>query len=156
MVTRRRKKKKVACFLCKTCAIVEIPLCAILVWGRPCPPPKSPIRRLLPLALSRPPVLQVALFFFWLSFLQLSALILRRSPANRILFALWQDKHCPCVTPKTFHRLSHFQHGSDISIIEFFLLLKCSEETMRVKRKNERAMRRSPNKVQVPFPSGTH
>lgn len=75
--------------------------------------------------------------FFWLSFLQLSALILRRSPANRILFALRQDKHCPCVTPKTFHRLSHFQHGSDISIIGFFLLLKCSEETMRVKRKNE-------------------
>lgn len=90
--------------------------------------------------------------FFWLSFLQLSALILRRSPANRILFALRQDKHCPCVTPKTFHRLSHFQHGSDISIIGFFLLLKCSEETMRVKRKNER----SPNKVQVPFAPGTH
>lgn len=95
-------------------------------------------------------------FFFWLSFSQLSALILRRSPANRILFALRQDKHCPCVTPKTFHRLSHFQHGSDISIIGFFLLLKCSEETMRVKRKNKRAMRRSPNKGQVPFPPETH
>lgn len=33
---------------------------------------------------------------------------LRRSPANRILFALRQDKHCPCVTP-TFHRPARLQ-----------------------------------------------
>lgn len=99
-------------------------------------PLRWPIRPLFPHTVASS-VLQVALYFFGLSFLQLSALILRRSPANRILFALRQDKHCPCVTPKTFHRLSHFQHGSDISIIGFFLLLKCSEETMRMKRKNE-------------------
>lgn len=140
MVTRRRKRRrgKKVYFLCKIQAIVEIPFCTVLVWGRTTPSP-WPIRRLLPLTLSRPASCPL---FFWLSFLQLSALILRRSPANRILFALRQDKHCPCVTPKTFHRLSHFQHGSDISIIGFFLLLKCSEETMRVKKEKRGAQTR--------------
>lgn len=99
-------------------------------------PSASSISRLLPLAPSVfISVLQVAIFC--LSSLQLSALILRRSPANRILFALRQDKHCPCVTPKTFHRLSHFQHGSDIAIIGFFLQRKCSEDTMSLERKKK-------------------
>lgn len=85
-------------------------------------------------------LLSCKLPFFCLSSLQLSALILRRSPANRILFALRQDKHCPCVTPKTFHRLSHFQHGSDIAIIGFFLQRKCSEDTMRLERKKKKTV----------------
>lgn len=42
--------------------------------------------------------------------------------AYSILFALLQDKHRLCVTPKTFHRLSGFQRGPDISVIGFFLL----------------------------------
>lgn len=62
---------------------------------------------------------------YCLSPLLLSVLISRRSPAHGILFALGQDKHCSCVTPKTFHRLSRFQHGPDISVIGFFLLWEC-------------------------------
>lgn len=68
-------------------------------------------------------------FFFCLSLLLLSILISQHSPAHSILFALGQDKHCLCVTPKTFHRLSRFQHGPDISIIGFFLLWECFRES---------------------------
>lgn len=79
----------------------------------------------------------VAFFFFFcsLSLLPLSVLISRRSPAHSILFALGQDKHCLCVTPKTFHRLSRFQHGPDISIIGFFLLWECLRESENGKKK---------------------
>lgn len=73
------------------------------------------------------------LFFSFLFFLSvsLSVLISWRSPARSILFALGQDKHCLCVTPKTFHRLSRFQHGPDISIIGFFLLGVCERKRQR-------------------------
>lgn len=123
--------------------------------GGPVMPSTPSISRLLPLT---PSVFSAALCvaIFCLSSTQLSALIWQRSPANRILFALRQDKHCPCVTPKTFHRLSHFQHGSDIATIGFFLQPKCSQDTMRVKRKKEQLMRRRPNQVQVPVPPGAH
>lgn len=127
--------------------------CTILAGG-PVMPSAPSISRLLPLA---PSVFSSALCvaIFCLSSSQLSALIWRRSPANRILFALQQDKHCPCVTPKTFHRPSHLQHRSDIATIGFFLQPKCSEDKMRVKRKKEQLMRR-PTRVQVPLPPGAH
>lgn len=70
------------------------------------------------------------LSFFFLS-VSLSVLISWRSPAHSILFALGQDKHCLCVTPKTFHRLSRFQHEPDISIIGFFLLGVCERERQK-------------------------
>lgn len=73
--------------------------------------------------------------FSSLSLLPLSVLISHRSPAHSILFALGQDKHCLCVTPKTFHRLSRFQHGPDISIIGFFLLWECLGEWEWKKKK---------------------
>lgn len=60
---RRRKKKKVAYFLCEIRAIVEVPFCTVLVWGRTTPS-LSPIRRLLPLALSPPLSWKLTFFFF--------------------------------------------------------------------------------------------
>lgn len=77
--------------------------------------------------------------FFGLSPSPLSVLISRRSPAHSILFALRQDKHCLCVTPKTFHRLSRFQHGPNISIIGFFLLWEwVRERESKWKRKKKK------------------
>ena len=67
----------------------------------------------------------------------LAVLISHSSPAHSILFALGQDKHCLCVTPKTFHRLSRFQHGPDISIIVLFLLWECFRESENGKKKGE-------------------
>lgn len=61
-------------------------------------------------------------------------LIWRHCPAHYILFALQQDKHCVCVTPKTFHRLSRFQHGPRIALIGAFLLRDTVEERGRVKK----------------------
>lgn len=82
--------------------------------------------------LSSAPLVGFSFLFF---LLPLSVLISRRSPAHSILFALGQDKHCLCVTPKTFHRLSRFQHGPDISIIGFFLLWECFRESENGKKK---------------------
>lgn len=99
-------------------------------------------------------------FFGSLSLLPLSVLISRRSPAHSILFALGQDKHCLCVTPKTFHRLSRFQHGPDISIIGFFLLWECLRESENGKEKKgggkRVSNRRRPKKGQFPFPPGPY
>lgn len=106
------------------------------VW-RPPPQRRQSALRFLSLRPCSP--LTCKSYFFLLGFpSQLSALISQRSPADRILFALRQDKHCSCVTPKTFHRPSHFQHGSDISIIGFFLMQKCSEDTMSVEKTKQR------------------
>lgn len=84
------------------------------------------------------------LFFSFLFFLSvsLSVLISWRSPARSILFALGQDKHCLCVTPKTFHRLSRFQHGPDISIIGFFLLGVCERERQRERERVRKGKKR--------------
>lgn len=106
-------------------------------------------------------------FLFFLS-VSLSVLISWRSPARSILFALGQDKHCLCVTPKTFHRLSRFQHGPDISIIGFFLLGVCERETERARESEEREKKegegkrasnwqeRGARKGHFPFPPGPH
>lgn len=78
------------------------------------------------------------LFFGGLSHLPLSVLISRRSPAHCILFALGQDKHCLCVTPKTFHRLSRFQYAPNISVIGFFLLWESFRESENGKKGKKR------------------
>ena len=93
---------------------------------------------LVPVLLSFAPLVPPPSFFFCLSLLLLSVLISRHSPAHSILFALGQDKHCLCVTPKTFHRLSRFQHGPDISIIGFFLLWECFRERESMESKKKR------------------
>lgn len=102
---------------------------------------------------------------FGLSLLLLSVLISRRSPAHSILFAQGQDKHCLCVTPKTFHRLSRFQHGPDISIIVFFLLVGVLERARTERNESGRGERlssggggggRGKQKGQFSFPPRPH
>lgn len=91
--------------------------------------------------------------FVGLPLLPLSALILRRSPAHSILFALRQDKHCPCVTLKIFHRPTRFKY---ISIIGFFLLWECLRERTEKKEKQGKEVWAMNGRGQLPFPSGPH